>query len=70
MNARPTVAKTVAEAKESISEFKELIADVREGRAKRLYRDHRLEWMMRAGGVGLVLEGLKNNDIRFSKDYM
>ncbi len=70
VNARPAVAKTVAEAKESLSEFKKLIADVREGRAKRLYRDHRLEWMMRAGGVDLVLDGLKNNDIRFSTDYV
>ncbi len=60
----------MAEAKESLSEFKKLIADVRGGRAKRLYRDHRLEWMMRAGGVDLVLEGLKNNDIRFSTDYV
>src|SRR5579875_1172703 len=29
------------------------------GAFKRQYRDHRLEWMMRSGGVEVVLEGLR-----------
>jgi hypothetical protein len=35
---------------------------------KREYRDHRLEWMIRSGGLDVVLEGLKNNNIRFSNE--
>jgi hypothetical protein len=33
---------------------------------RREYRDHRLEWMMKSGGVQIVLDGLANNNIRFT----
>jgi hypothetical protein len=32
--------------------------------AKREYRDHRLEWMIKSGGVGVVLAGLRDRNIR------
>jgi glutathione S-transferase/RNA polymerase-associated protein len=35
---------------------------------KREYRDHRLEWMIRSGGMEVVLEGLAANNIRFSNE--
>jgi len=35
---------------------------------KREYRDHRLEWMMRSGGIDIVLSGLQNDNIRFFKE--
>jgi len=35
----------------------------------RQYRDHRLEWMMRTGGVDVVLRGLENGTIRFQTEY-
>jgi glutathione S-transferase/RNA polymerase-associated protein len=35
----------------------------------RQYRDHRLEWMMRSGGVNVVLEGLEKGTIRFSQEF-
>ena len=38
------------------------------GMFKREYRDHRLEWMMRSGGVSIVLEGMQKNNIRFSNE--
>ncbi len=38
------------------------------GAFKREYRDHRLEWMMRSGGVSIVLEGMQKNNIRFSNE--
>ena len=38
------------------------------GAFKRQYRDHRLEWMMRSGGVEVVLEGLKKGTLRFSEE--
>ena len=33
---------------------------------RRQYRDHRLEWMLKSGGVDVVLRGLKADTIRFS----
>ena len=32
---------------------------VESGQFKREYRDHRLEWMLRSGGVDIVLEGMQ-----------
>ena len=42
---------------------------VKQGLFKREYRDHRLEWMIRSGGMKVVLDGLENNNIRFSNDF-
>ena len=36
------------------------------GAIRREYRDHRLEWMMKSGGVQIVLDGLAKNNIRFT----
>jgi glutathione S-transferase len=36
------------------------------GTFRREYRDHRLEWMMKSGGVQVVLDGLARNNIRFT----
>jgi glutathione S-transferase len=38
-------------------------------RAPRQYRDHRLEWMMKTGGVAIVLDGINNGSIRFAGEY-
>ena len=34
----------------------------------RQYRDYRLEWMMKSGGVDIVLEGLKAGTIKFAHE--
>ena len=34
----------------------------------REYRDHRLEWMLRSGGVDIVIEGIQRKNIRFSHE--
>lgn len=39
------------------------------GEFRREYRDHRLEWMIRSGGVDVVLEGLRKNNIRFTNVF-
>jgi glutathione S-transferase/RNA polymerase-associated protein len=39
---------------------------MRKGPLRRQYRDHRLEWMLRSGGVDVVLRGMKANTIQFS----
>jgi glutathione S-transferase/RNA polymerase-associated protein len=46
-----------------------MVADaVKERLFKREYRDHRLEWMIRSGGLDVVIEGLKTETIRFSNE--
>ena len=36
------------------------------GGRKREYRDHRLEWMLKSGGLEIVTQGLRDDNIRFS----
>ena len=35
----------------------------------RQYRDHRLEWMVKSGGVDVVLQGLAAGTIRFQQEF-
>jgi hypothetical protein len=35
------------------------------GAGRREYRDHRLEWMVKSGGIEVVLAGLRDTNIRF-----
>jgi hypothetical protein len=37
-----------------------------QGLLKRHYRDHRLEWMLRAGGLQVLLDGMAANNVRFT----
>jgi hypothetical protein len=43
-------------------------AEIADGRHKREYRDHRLDWMMRSGGADIVLEGMRTKTLRFSRE--
>jgi glutathione S-transferase/RNA polymerase-associated protein len=38
---------------------------IEKGLFKREYRDHRLEWMIKSGGLPVVVEGLERENIRF-----
>jgi glutathione S-transferase/RNA polymerase-associated protein len=67
--ARESVSKTLAEAQASLAGMANVDAAVKAGLFKRQYRDHRLEWMMRSGGLDIVLDGLKTNTIRFSTEF-
>ena len=63
---RPSVAQTFSEfeaAKEGMANAAQRLAS---GQMRRDYRDHRLEWMIKSGGVQVVLDGLANHNIRFS----
>ncbi|KAL6243992.1 hypothetical protein RBB50_008861 [Rhinocladiella similis] len=63
---RPAVQETVAEYEAAILAIP-AVADVyTSGKRQREYRDHRLEWMVKSGGVDVVLEGLRRKNIRFS----
>lgn len=63
---RPSVAATFREfevASQGMGNAAERLAS---GAIRREYRDHRLEWMMKSGGVQIVLDGLANDTIRFT----
>ncbi|MDZ7669943.1 MAG: hypothetical protein U5Q16_11200 [Gammaproteobacteria bacterium] len=40
-----------------------------QGQFKREYRDHRLEWMIKSGGIQVVQEGLDKGNIRFIEPF-
>jgi glutathione S-transferase/RNA polymerase-associated protein len=65
---RPSVARCVADVAPALGSFDQLKALLAQGLFKREYRDHRLEWMLRSGGIEIVLEGMKKNNIRFSHE--
>lgn len=67
-NERPSVAACNAAAREIIGVLPDLAAVVASGRFRRQYRDHRLEWMLRSGGLPIVLEGVEKRTIRFSNE--
>jgi glutathione S-transferase/RNA polymerase-associated protein len=66
--SRPSVSQTFDEALQSLSGFQMLPELVRSGHFIREYRDHRLEWMLRSGGVDIVLDGMARKNIRFSRE--
>lgn len=70
--ARPSVAETLAEAGKAAADSAGSLEAVRQavaaGLFKRQYRDHRLEWMMRSGGMDIVLDGVRTGTIRFSTE--
>ncbi|MBL8782716.1 MAG: glutathione S-transferase family protein [Alphaproteobacteria bacterium] len=68
-NARPSVAKTAQAAAESIKGMAMVGEAVKQRLFKREYRDHRLEWMIRSGGLDVVLEGIQADTIRFSHEF-
>lgn len=69
VNARPAVARTAAEAEAAIPTLEGLDALVRDGSFKREDRDYRLEWMVKSGGLEVVLDGIAKNNIRFSAEF-
>lgn len=65
-NGRPSVAQAQAESVASITGMSQVDKAVKAGLFKRQYRDHRLEWMMKTGGVDIVLDGIRAGNIRFT----
>ncbi len=70
-NARPSVAATLADmARSASASTMPNVAELLEkGLFKREYRDHRLEWMIKSGGIDVVLKGLEKGNIRFAPDF-
>ncbi len=71
VNTRESVAQ-VSEAADLVrfdgpnSDIDALQAAVAAGLFKREYRDHRLEWMIKSGGISVVEAGLQQGNIRFT----
>jgi glutathione S-transferase/RNA polymerase-associated protein len=40
-----------------------------QGLFKREYRDHRLEWMVKTGGLSVVAAGLEKDNVRFIEPF-
>ena len=66
-SARPSVAKVVEQMKHVIANFPDVATMLANGEVNRQYRDHRLEWMIAAGGLEIVREGIEKGTIRFSR---
>ena len=49
--------------------FQNLEPIIEQGLFKREYRDHRLEWMIKVGGLEVVTRGLEKDNIRFGPDF-
>ncbi len=66
---RPSVAQTAAEAAAVAEIVAQMVpAMIASGQFQREYRDHRLEWMLRSGGIQVVSDGLAAGTIRFSAE--
>jgi glutathione S-transferase len=63
---RPSVAETFLEFEAAAGSMSGAAERVASGQIRREYRDHRLEWMMKSGGVQIVLDGMVRNTIRFT----
>lgn len=66
LRARRAVAETFAEFDDAAARMAVASNFYRTGDRRREYRDHRLEWMIRSGGIDVVIAGLRDDTIRFS----
>jgi glutathione S-transferase/RNA polymerase-associated protein len=64
---RPSVATAFDAAREAAAAMARVAEVVSRGQFKRQYRDHRLEWMIRSGGLDIVARGLDRDNIRFTE---
>ena len=67
-NERPSVALTWREAQAAELDPERMQVLLKCG-FKRQYRDYRLEWMLKAGGLSVVEKAMADNNIRFSDPF-
>lgn len=65
LRERPSVAATFAGFDAAAARMALNAGAYASGERRREYRDHRLKWMVKSGGIEVVLEGLRKNTIRF-----
>jgi glutathione S-transferase len=68
VRARPSVAATLEAAMNALGGFEMIPQLIESGQFIREYRDHRLEWMLRSGGLEIVIAGMQKKNIRFSHE--
>jgi glutathione S-transferase len=71
-NARPSVAacnEDIAKLNAAGATMPNVAELVEKGLFKREYRDHRLEWMIKSGGLEVVVKGLERDNIRFAPPF-
>lgn len=66
LKERPAVAETFMELEKGIPGVQKLAPLVKSGEKRRQYRNARLEWMLKAGGLDVVTEGMRKNNVRFN----
>jgi glutathione S-transferase len=73
VNERPSVIATVKDITDMLAgdglQMRDVAEMVEKGLFKREYRDHRLEWMIKVGGIEVVTKGLERDSIRFGPDF-
>ncbi|HTS55148.1 MAG TPA: glutathione S-transferase family protein [Burkholderiales bacterium] len=67
VNQRPSVAQVIAQMRDALANLPDFAALLAQGKIKRQYRDHRLEWMIAGGGLSVVQEGIEKGTVRFSR---
>ena len=66
-NERDSVSQVIDQMKQVMANLPDFAALLADGKIKRQYRDHRLDWMIRGGGISIVQEGIDKGTIRFSR---
>ncbi len=72
VNQRPSVAAGTKDITDLLSQGQGMgnaAEMVEKGLMKREYRDHRLEWMIKIGGMEVITKGLERDNIRFGPDF-
>jgi glutathione S-transferase len=69
MRGRPSAQRCKQDIVSTIASFLDIPQRIASGQASRQYRDHRLEWMLRSGGLEIVETGLRAHNIRFSVEF-
>ena len=64
---QPGFQACIADAKAEVAAFRAAAEKVMSGQWPREYRDHRLDWIIRAGGIEMVRAGLADGTIRLSR---
>mgnify|MGYP003636689057 CR=1 FL=1 len=65
---RASVASAQEAAQAVLAGMEQVAGAVEAGLFKREYRDHRLEWMIKSGGLEIVERGLAKGNIRFTPE--
>lgn len=66
VNELKSVKSVLEESRAAAKGFATAAKRLADGLIKREYRDHRLEWMVKSGGIDIVVSGLEKKNIRFS----